>query len=252
MHGAVTNDAFMSIKLHGYKHTSAVISTVETIEYFIQLWYPQGNLIIETGKLQILHDVALARRLDILQLVFDPFLKSSIRLFSKMHDSVLILPLTLGDTGMFDLFLENGAAEYNDEHTFGHGRFRGIPFRTIDNLFSVAIQSSNPFFIRRLLEAGIWLDEDRLHKAAILTDEGMRYCPFQLAVLKACYDTATFLAKHTKQTETKTTPWDEFIASMIPTQLNLGFTMLDYLLNLKGIPPRLYLLATVVRSSIVW
>ncbi|KAI5838200.1 ankyrin repeat-containing domain protein [Morchella snyderi] len=233
---AVTQDTFMSIQLHGYKHTSAVISTVETIEYFIQLWYPQPNLIIETVKCQIFNEASIARRLDTLQLVLDPFFKSYIRLASKMWDSVLLLPLVLGDTGMFDLFLENGAAEYNDNHTFEHGRYRGIPFRTLDNLFSTAIQSSNPFFIRRLLDVGIWLDEDRLHKAAILPDEAKHYCPFQLAVLKTCYDTATFLAKHTKQIETKTISWNVFIAYMIPTQLNLGFTMLDYLINLKGIP----------------
>lgn len=233
---AASASTLLSIQLHGFKHSYAVISTFETLDYFIQLWYPHSPPEIEREKCQALQEAIYFRQLGLLQLVLDPFFKPCIASCSKEGVSVLNIPLCLGDTEIFSLFLENGAAKYGEYHT----NKRGISVHSLDQVFTKAIRSANPFFIGKLLQQELWLDESKLYEATGGPTPSYTkgfFCPFQLAVLEACYDTATFLAKTTMQIETNQNCWSLFLAAVISAQENHGFTMLDYLLNLKEGPP---------------
>lgn len=238
INAATLSNTLSSIQSHGFRHSCAVISTFETLHYFISLWYPIPSPVIEHAKCNALQDASAKRMLDVLQLAFDPFFKNCISLCSEEGLSVLTIPLVRGDTEIFSLFIENGATKYGKYHTNGSG----IRYHSMDQVFSRAVKSSNPFFIEKLLQQELWLDEYKLYEATgglIQQYEGGWFCPFQLAVLETCYDTATFLAKTTMQIETDMYRWNVFLCVVICCQEQHGFTMLDYLLNLSEGPPPL-------------
>lgn len=237
---ATTSDHGPSIGLHSFRHSSAVISTFETLDYFIQLWHPNRSAEIDTIKGAIIQEAMRNRRVDILQLVLVPFFIPCIGWFAEQGTSVLTFPLLLGDTAMFSLLLTNGAAKHNN-----HFRSEMGNGYSMEQVYAKALRSANPFFIDKLLQEGIWLDETRLYFATggpANQDTGAHFCAFQHAVIASCYDTATFLAGATMQIETTRQPWHLFLTTITAMQEHHGFTMLDYLLQLSvgptPIPPQ--------------